>query len=115
MSGSASVHRDRYGRVDRRQDRQWSRLTEGWRPGELTRGEFCRLKKQQRKIGRMADRFSSDGYLSDRERYRLEHAQDRASRHIARLKHNDTYRGPGRSYGHPYRRDRGHTNHLWKC
>ena len=104
---------DGYGRVDRRRDRQWSRLLQGRRSGELSRGEFRRLKKQQRRIGRMERRFSSDGYLSGRERYRLERAQSRASRHIARAKHNDIYKGYGRWYGHPYKRDRGYDNKLW--
>lgn len=88
------------GRVDRRQDRQWSRLFQGRHSGELNRGEFRSLKREQKKIGRMERRFSSDGYLSGRERYRLERAQDRASRHIARAKHNDTFRGSSRRHGH---------------
>ena len=90
----------RYGRVDRRQDKQRSRIIQGRRSGELTRGEAHRLKKQQKKINRMERRFSRDGYLSARERYRLERAQDRASRRIARLKHNDVYRGSGHRYAY---------------
>ena len=58
--------------------------------------EARRLKKQQRKIGRMERRFNANGYLSGRERYRLE----RASRRIARLKHNDIYRGSGHRYAY---------------
>ena len=91
---------DRYGRVDRRQDKQRSRIVQSRRSGELTRGESRRLKKQQKKIHRMERRFSRDGYLSGRERYRLERAQDHASRRIARLKHNDVYRGSGHRYAH---------------
>ena len=95
-----SINHDRYGRVDRRQDKQRTRIVQGRRSGELTRGEARRLKKQQRKINRMERRFSSDGYLSGRERYRLERAQDRASKRIARLKHNDVYRGSGHRYAY---------------
>ena len=91
---------DGYDRVDRRQERQRARLIQGRRSGELTRGEFRRLKKQQRRIERMERRFSSDGFLSGRERRRLERAQDRASRRIARLKHNDIYRGHRYAYSH---------------
>ena len=93
---------DSYDRVDRRQDRQRARLIQGRRSGELTRGEFRRLKKQQQKIARMERRFSWDGYLSGKERRRLERAQDRASRHIAHAKHNNLYRGSGRRYAHSY-------------
>ena len=91
---------DRYGRVDRRQDRQRARIVQGRHSGELTRGESRRLKKQQKKIYRMERRFSRDGYLSGRERYRLERAQDHASRRIARLKNNHVYRGSGHRYAY---------------
>jgi len=93
---------DGYDRVDRRQDRQRARLIQGRRSGELTRGEFRRLEKQQKKIAHMERRFSWDGHLSGKERRRLERAQDRASRHIAHAKHNDVYRGSGRRYAHSY-------------
>jgi len=91
---------DGYDRVDRRQDRQRARLIQGRRSGELTRGEFRRLKQQQKKIGRMERRFSWDGYLSGKERRRLQRAQDRASHRITRLKHNDIFKG--HRYAHSY-------------
>lgn len=93
---------DGYGRVDRRREKQRARIAQGRRSGELSRTELRRLKKQQKKIGRMERRFSSDGYLSGRERRRLERAQDRASRRIARLKHNDIYRSSGHRYAQVY-------------
>lgn len=93
---------DGYGRVDRRQEKQRARIAQGRRSGELSRAELRRLKKQQKKISRMERRFSADGYLSGRERRRLERAQDRASRRIARLKHNDIYRGSGHRYARVY-------------
>ena len=93
---------DGYGRVDRRQAKQRARIAQGRRTGELSRTELRRLKRQQQKISRMERRFSSDGYLSDRERHRLERVQDRASRLIARLKHNDVYRGSGHRYAQVY-------------
>ena len=107
-------HGDSYSRVDRRQDKQRSRIAEGRRSGELSRGEFRRLKKQQRKIGRMERRFYSDGHLSGKERRRLERAQDRASRRIAHFKHNDTYRGSGHRYGRWYRGDRDYGSRHWR-
>lgn len=104
---------DSYDRVDRRQDRQRARLIQGRRSGELTRGEFRKLKKQQRKIGRMERRFSSDGFLSGKERRRLEHAQDHASRRIARLKHNDIDRGSRNRYAHWNKDRRGAYKRRW--
>lgn len=102
---------DDYTRVDRRQERQRYRIKQGRRSGELTRGESRRLKKQQKRIARMEDRFYADDYLSGRERRRLAHAQDRASRRIARFKHNDIYRGSGNRYAYAYGHDRGDSGH----
>ena len=109
--GRASI--DGYNRVDRRQERQHARLIQGRRSGELTRREFRKLKKQQRKIGRMERRFWHDGFLSGKERRRLERAQDRASRHIARLKHNNIYRRSGNRYAHWNKHRRGAYNRHW--
>lgn len=105
---------DNYGRVDRRQDKQRARIKNGRRSGELNRGETRRLKKQQRKIGRMERRFSSDGHLSGKERRRLEHAQDRASKRIARMKHNDIYRGSGGRYANSYKSRRAAYGRYWR-
>ena len=80
---------------------------------EVEISELRKLKKQQRKIGRMERRFSSDGFLSGKERRRLEHAQDRASRRIARLKHNNIYRGSGNRYAHWNKHRRGAYNRHW--
>jgi len=106
---------DNHGRVDRRQDRQRARIKQGRRSGELSRGELRRLNKQQRKIGRMERRFNSDGHLLGKERRRLERAQDRASKRIARMKHNDVYRGSGRRYAqsHGYGYGRGYSRYGW--
>ena len=104
---------DSYSRVDRRQERQRARIKQGRRSGELTRHELRRLNKQQRKIGRMERRFNADGYLSGRERHRLERAQDRASKRIARFKHNDIYRGSGHSYRRSYGHGVGHSRLGW--
>ena len=87
-------HYDGYydNRFEQRQDRQHRRIQKGIRSGELTRKEAQRLRKQQRRIEKMADRFTYDGYLDRRERRELKRRLNAASDRIYRLKHNDRYR-----------------------
>jgi len=75
-------------RVDRREARQHARIHQGLRSGELTRGEFGRLRAGQRQIHRVERRAKSDGFVSGRERARLTRLQNREHRAIWRLKHN---------------------------
>lgn len=90
---------------ENRQDRQIRRIRKGVRSGELTRSERRQLKRQQRRIARLADRYSADGRYSKHERRRLERAQDRASRRIYDAKHNDRYyRALSPAYGHDHER-----------
>lgn len=86
-------------RVDRRQDRQHMRIRQGLRNGQLSHGEHRMLKREQRHIARMERRLSADGYLSGRDRRRLEKAQDSASRDISWAKHNPIYKGSGHYAG----------------
>ena len=88
-------------RVDRRQARQWDRIQDGIDRGELSRREVRRLMRSQRRIARMEDRFIRDGYISPRERRKLERALDRTSKRIKRAKHNDI---PGDGYHRGWRR-----------
>ncbi len=82
-------------RRDNRQARQHARIHEGVKSGELTTGEAMKLRKQQRHIRRMENRAEADGTVTNREKYRIEKAQDRASKNIYRKKHNDAERGNG--------------------
>jgi Ni/Co efflux regulator RcnB len=79
-------------RVDRRQVRQHVRIHDGVRSGELTRGEAMRLRADQRHIRRVERRAKSDGVVTPGERARLDNIQDRESRRIYRLKHNQRSR-----------------------
>lgn len=79
-------------RVDRREARQHARIQQGVRSGELTPEEAARLRAGQGHVRRMERRAKSDGVVTPGERVRLDHAQDRQSRRIARLKHNDRVR-----------------------
>jgi hypothetical protein len=75
-------------RMERREARQHQRIAQGRMNGQLTRGEMARLRAGQRHIRRMEQRAKRDGIYSHRERMRIERAQDRQSRAIARFKHN---------------------------
>jgi hypothetical protein len=75
-------------RVDRRLSKQRTRIRDGWQSGELSRGEFRRLRKDQKQIARMDRRFGSDGRYTKRERRQLNRVMDRASNRVYRAKHN---------------------------
>jgi hypothetical protein len=79
-------------RIDRREVRQHARIQQGVRSGELTRGEAHRLRAGQAHVRRMERRAKSDGVVTQRERARIGHAQNRQSRRIYRLKHNGVER-----------------------
>jgi len=49
-----------------------------------------RYSRHNDRIGN--DREMRDGHLSSRERFKIEHRRDQASRHIYRMKYNDTGR-----------------------
>jgi hypothetical protein len=71
-------------RVDRREARQEARIHVGVRSGKVSLREARRLQAGQRRIRRMEAIAKSDGVVTPRERVRLERAQDRQSRRIAR-------------------------------
>jgi hypothetical protein len=79
-------------RIDRREACQRARIAEGRRSGALTRGEKARLNAGQRRVHRMERRAVADGIVTRGERRRIGRAQDRESRAIYRLKHNDCRR-----------------------
>ena len=75
--------------INDRQGHQRVRIANGMRSGELTARETARLAREQAQIYRMEHRFrrTGDG-LSYRERARLQHELNQASRHIYRQKHD---------------------------
>ncbi|PIV75922.1 MAG: hypothetical protein COW56_02375 [Rhodocyclales bacterium CG17_big_fil_post_rev_8_21_14_2_50_68_7] len=81
--------------VNARQHHQQQRIEQGWRSGELTRGEARRLGGEQRMIRREERAYRTDGVLSPRERRDLNRDLNRASRHIYREKHDAQERRPG--------------------
>ncbi len=74
--------------VDQRQANQEQRIDRGLAGGQLTDREANRLNNQQRHINKMENKAKSDGVVTKKERAKLHAAQDRASRHIAREKHD---------------------------
>ena len=81
-----SEARDRH---DRRQGAQRARVHDGRESGELTRGELRRVRQSGAVVRRAERRAQADGQVSESEAQRLERLQDRRSRQIHRLKHND--------------------------
>ncbi|MEK6303674.1 MAG: hypothetical protein AABO41_23460 [Acidobacteriota bacterium] len=80
--------------VNGRQYREQRRIREGVRSGELTRREAGRLGAEQARI-RAYERYARrDGYISPRERARLDRGLDRDSRDIYRQKHDGQDRNP---------------------
>lgn len=74
--------------IDQRQANQEKRIDQGIASGQLNEREANRLNKQQEHVNRMEDRAKSDGVMTKKERARIGAAQARASRHIAREKHD---------------------------
>ena len=77
------------GQVARREARQHARIRQVVASGELTRGETKLLRQEQRTIEHGRKRALADGHIGPREHKALEGAQNRASRDIYRLKHNE--------------------------
>ena len=76
-------------RINQRQTHQQQRIYNGVSNGSLTARETYRLERQQAGIARLEARSRADGNgLNWRERARIEHRQDRASRNIYRQKHD---------------------------
>jgi len=75
-------------RIDERQANQEQRIDQGTASGQLDEREANRLNNEQEHINKMEDKAKSDGVMTKKERARIVAAQDRASRHIAREKHD---------------------------
>lgn len=87
MSGMALAEGD-MPVIDQRQANQEKRIDQGIASGQLNEQEANRLNKQQEHINKLEDRAKSDGVVTDKEKARIGAAQNRASRHIAREKHD---------------------------
>ena len=76
------------GYFEHREIRQQNRIYQGVKQGTINCRELHRLEMEQCRIARERRRILADGYLSWREKFKLERDMNRASRHIYRAKHN---------------------------
>lgn len=98
--------------IDQREAYQQQRIERGIESGALTPGEARYLEREQGRIEAAEQRMRADGHLSPMERQRLRQMQDRASRDINRLEHNNrTTAGWG---GNNYQGWGRHTNTPWQ-
>ncbi|MBL8327308.1 MAG: hypothetical protein JNJ71_00560 [Rubrivivax sp.] len=75
-----------------REINQETRILNGLKDGSLTAREAARLERGQAHVDQLQTRALRDGSLSGAERRRLDAAQDAASRHIYRSRHNGVVR-----------------------
>lgn len=74
--------------IDQRQANQEHRIDQGMASGQLSEREARRLDRRQDHIDRMENHAEADGVMTRKERARIGAAQGRASRQIAREKHD---------------------------
>lgn len=76
-------------RVTKRQVKQQARIEQGVKSGELTKGEARRLEHREAKIAVDKRKAKADGVVTPAERAKLTREQNRASKRIYKLKHNE--------------------------
>jgi opacity protein-like surface antigen len=74
--------------IDQRQANQAKRIEQGVATGKLTDAEASRLQDNQNKIAMAEDKAKADGKVTKKERRKLHHMQDHASKRIYRQKHD---------------------------
>jgi hypothetical protein len=74
--------------IDQRQANQEQRIDQGIASGQLNQREAARLNTQQEHINKMEDKAKSDGVVTHKERHRIRATQNKASKNIAREKHD---------------------------
>jgi hypothetical protein len=89
LAGTANAAQRHPRSINSRERRQERRIHRGVRSGELTRRETVRLQRQQARI-RVNEAYArrSGGTFTARERARIRHQENRASRRIHRQKHD---------------------------
>lgn len=80
-------------RVNARERRQQARIHQGVKSGELTPGETRRLEAQEGRIKADEMQAKKDGKVTPAERRKLNREQNRESRRIYRMKHNNKKAG----------------------
>jgi len=85
MACAGSIHEPL---IKKREWRQERRIDQGIASGRLTPREAMALEREQFRIRHMEARMKSDGCLTARERLKLHHELNIASRNIWLLNHN---------------------------
>ncbi len=83
-----AIAQQELGQTGKKQWRQHQRIKDGRENGDLTHRETKTLRKQQRHIQRQKRKAAADGQITPGEKARVNKSQRRASRNIARKKHN---------------------------
>ncbi|EHR73377.1 hypothetical protein BurJ1DRAFT_4591 [Burkholderiales bacterium JOSHI_001] len=73
---------------------QETRIRDGLQSGQLNTREAAVLQREQAHVDQLQARSLKDGRLTKAERARIDHAQDQASRDIARARHNGVSGNP---------------------
>jgi hypothetical protein len=77
------------GEIKERQENQDQRIDAGIDAGTVTKHEQSHLDTEQKAIDNARDKaLANDGKIGKKERRQLTRAQNRASRHVYRAKHN---------------------------
>ncbi len=79
--------------IKERQQNQRARIRQGVKSGELTKGEARNLRQEQRTIQAEKKMAKVDGKVTPAERAQIRKDQNKASRDIYRLKHNNATKG----------------------
>ena len=87
MTGSAFAQ-TKTPAVTERQVNQQARIKQGVNSGELNKREAARLEAEQAKIQAEKKTAKVDGKVTPRERAKIQHDQNKASRRIAIQKHD---------------------------
>lgn len=74
--------------IDKREANQQLRIRQGVDSGSLNKREAARLKRGEKRIGRMEEKARADGNVTPQERKRLHRAENVESKRIYREKHD---------------------------
>ena len=78
--------------INQRQRNQHARIRQGVKSGQLTKGEARKLHGQEKTIQAEKQMAKEDGKVTPKERAKIRRDQNKTSRDIHRLKHNDKTR-----------------------
>jgi len=80
--------------INKRQRNQQRRIRQGAKSGQLTAGEAARLEAREAKIQHDKQAAKADGRVTPAERRKLNREENRASKKIYKLKHNNNTQKP---------------------